>query len=146
EIFLEGKRIGIIGEVHPKVAENFGIDSRVYLAKLDGDTLYAGRSAEMRYCPLPKFPASGRDLAVTCDEALPVAELEKLIRREGGKLLERLELFDVYRGTQIASGKKSVAYSLSLRAADHTLTVEECDKVMGSIFAALEKLGAEIRR
>lgn len=141
-----GKQLGILGEAHPTVAGNFGIDTRVYLAWLDGDAIYASRDAEKRYRQLPKFPASGRDLAVTCEEALPVAELEKVIRREGGSLLERLELFDVYRGTQIASGKKSVAYSLSLRAPDHTLTVEECDKVMGGIFGALEKLGADIRR
>ncbi|MEG0854798.1 MAG: phenylalanine--tRNA ligase subunit beta, partial [Angelakisella sp.] len=145
-ITRNGKQLGILGEIHPKVAGNFGIDTRVYLARLDGNALYENRDNEKKYRPLPKFPASGRDLAVTCDEALPVAELEKVIRKEGGRLLEKLELFDVYRGTQIEQGKKSVAYSLSLRAADHTLTVEECDKVMANIFGGLEKLGAEIRR
>lgn len=141
-----GERIGVVGEVHPQVADNFGIDSRVYVAELDANTLYACRVSRKLYSPLPKFPASGRDLAVTCNEELTVADIEKAIVSTAGKLLEKLELFDVYRGSQIADGKKSVAYSLSLRAADHTLTVEECDKVMAAVFVALEKLGAEIRR
>ncbi|MEG1875477.1 MAG: phenylalanine--tRNA ligase subunit beta, partial [Angelakisella sp.] len=145
-ITQNGTRLGVLGEVHPQVAENFGLDTRCYVAQLDGDLLYACHNPKKLYTPLPKFPASGRDLAVTCDESLTVAAMEKVIIAQAGKLLERLELFDVYRGAQIAEGKKSVAYSLSLRAADHTLTVEECDKVMSAVFAALEQLGAEIRR
>lgn len=146
DITIDGKMLGTIGEAHPTVAENFGLDTRVYLAQLNGNALWENHSNAMTYTPLPKFPASGRDLAVTCDETMPVAVLEKIIRAKGGKLLESLELFDLYRGAQIAAGKKSVAYSLSLRSADHTLTVEECDKVMSDIVRALEEQGAEIRR
>ena len=94
---------------------------------------------------MPRFPASTRDLAVICDEALPVAEIEKAIRRHVGKLLEKVQLFDVYRGAQIPAGKKSVAYALILRAADRTLTVEECDKAMAQALEGLKEVGAEIR-
>ena len=141
-----GREVGVLGEVHPAVCENYGIDARVYAAQLDADALFELRSPEKKYSPLPKFPASTRDLAVTCDDATPVAELQKIIRRKAGKLLEQLDLFDVYKGAQIPEGKKSVAYSLVLRAADHTLTVEECDKVMNAVFDALSEVGAEVRR
>lgn len=145
-ITKDGRQLGILGEIHPQVAENFGIDGRVYAAQLDGNALYECHNTVRLYTPLPKFPASGRDLAVTCSEELPVASIEKAIAAAAGKLLEKLELFDVYRGAQIDEGKKSVAYSLALRSTDHTLTVEECDKVMAGVFLALEKLGAQVRR
>ena len=141
-----GQVLGVLGEIHPAVCENYGIEVRVYAAQLDADALFALRSPEKKYVPLPKFPASTRDLAVTCDDTTPVAQLRKVIRQRAGKLLEQLELFDVYKGAQIPEGKKSVAYSLVLRAADHTLTVEECDKVMASIFQGLAEVGAEVRR
>ena len=143
---LDGKEVGILGEIHPQAASNFGIDTRVYVAQLDGDALFETHSTEKKYHPLPKFPASTRDVAVTCDEELPVAEIEKVIRANTGRLLEKLELFDVYRGSQIPQGKKSVAYSLVLRAADRTLTVEECDRMMNNIFSGLESIGGEIRK
>ena len=140
------KSLGILGEIHPEVCENYGIDSRVYAAQLDMDTLFALRSPEKKYVPLPKFPASTRDLAVTCDDTVPVAQLQSVIRSKAGKLLEQLQLFDVYKGSQIPQGKKSVAYSLVLRSPDHTLTVEECDKVMNAVFDGLAQVGAEVRR
>lgn len=145
-ISVGDKTIGILGEIHPQVLENFEIGTRAYVAQLDVNALYALSSAKKLYRPLPKFPASSRDLAVTCDEAMPVATIEKIIRNEAGKLLESLELFDVYRGSQVATGKKSVAYSLTLRSSEKTLTVEECDKLMSKIFDKLEKIGAEIRK
>ena len=146
KLVLNGKEVGILGEIHPQAASNFGIDTRVYVAQLDGDALFEAHSTEKKYHPLPKFPASTRDVAVTCDEELPVAEIEKVIRANTGRLLEKLELFDVYRGSQIPQGKKSVAYSLVLRAADRTLTVEECDRMMNNIFSGLESIGGEIRK
>ncbi len=145
-VWVNGEQVGILGEVHPAVCENFDIDIRVYVAQLDADALFAAKAPEKRYAPLPKFPASTRDLAVLCDDVLPVADIQKIIRQKAGKLLEKLELFDVYKGTQIPEGKKSVAYSLALRAADHTLTVEECDKVMNAIFDALSSIGADVRK
>ena len=145
-ISLDGMKVGIIGEVHPQVVENFGLAQRTYIAKLDVNKLYELHDCNKRYKALPKFPASTRDLAVMCDATLPVAEIEKVICTEGGMLLEKLELFDVYRGSQIDNDKKSVAYALTLRASDRTLTVEECDVVMGKIFENLEKIGANIRK
>ena len=142
----DGQVLGVLGQVHPQVCQAFGLDADTYLASLDGDLLYACHKDDRRYAPLPKFPASTRDLALTCDESLPAADLEAVIRQKGGRLLEAVDLFDVYRGAQIAPGKKSVAYALTLRSADHTLTVEECDGVMARILAGLEEIGAQIRK
>lgn len=144
-ITCAGKEIGVVGELHPKTAENFGIGCRAYAAMLDGDSLWELRAPEAVYVPLPRFPASTRDLAVLCDEQVPVAELEKAISRGAGKLLERIELFDVYQGEQVPAGKKSAAFALVLRAPDRTLTVEDCDKTVERVLAELKKLGAELR-
>ena len=144
-IVVGEETIGGIGEIHPEVCENFEIGTKVYAAQLDGNALFRLHSEEKSYTPMPRFPASTRDLAVICDEALPVAEIEKAIRRHVGKLLEKVQLFDVYRGAQIPAGKKSVAYALILRAADRTLTVEECDKAMAQALEGLKEVGAEIR-
>ena len=141
-----GETIGGIGEIHPEVCENFGIGTRVYVAQLDGDLLFRLHSDKKSYQSLPRFPASTRDLAVICDESLPVAAIEKAIQTHVGKILEKLELFDVYRGAQVPQGKKSVAYALILRAADRTLTVEECDKAMAAALEGLAAIGAEIRK
>lgn len=140
-----GKVIGILGEVHPAVCENYGIGTKTYLAKLDADLLFDLQNTDLSYRPLPKFPASSRDLAVLCDDLLPVRTLEKTIREAAGKLLEKLELFDVYKGQQIPEGKKSVALSLTLRAADRTLTDEEADNLMAKVIKALESHGASLR-
>lgn len=145
-ILLENTCLGVLGEIHPEVCESYGIDTRVYVAQLDIETLFTTLGPEKTYLPLPRFPASTRDLAVTCDDSIPVACLEKIIRQKAGKLLERLELFDVYKGDQIPQGKKSVAYSLVLRAPDRTLKIEECDKVMNNIFNALAEAGASVRQ
>ena len=142
----DGTPMGVVGEIHPAVCENFQLGTKVYAAQLDAGLLYRLHSTEKRYSPLPKFPASTRDLAVLCDAELPAASLEKAIRAGGGKLLEAVRLFDVYQGAQVPAGKKSVAYSLVLRAPDRTLTVEECDKVMAAILDQLAAIGAEIRK
>ena len=141
----DGREIGILGEIHPTVLENYGMNGRVYVANLDVNTLFDLRGAERRYHPLPKFPATIRDAALLCDEDLTIQEMVNAIRSAGGKLLEKVELFDVYRGSQIAEGKKSVAFNLSFRAEDRTLTDEETEKVMGKVLEALAKLGATLR-
>ena len=146
EISVNGTVVGSIGEVHPAVLENFELGARAYVARLETGLLLKNRLPEARFKPLPRFPASTRDLAVLCDESLPVAALEKEIREAVGEILERLDLFDVYRGEQVPEGKKSVAYSMVLRAADRTLTVEECDKAMERVLTALEKHGVSIRK
>lgn len=139
------KLLAVLGEVHPDVAADYGIDTRVYVAQLDLAVLYAQPQPRRLYQPLPRFPAVERDLALLCDEKKPVAEIEKVIVKAGGKLLESVELFDVYHGAQIADGKKSVAYSLKFRTADRTLSDEDIDPVMNKIFARLKENGCILR-
>ena len=137
--------IGSVGEVHPTVLENFGIGCRAWIARLDIARMFAARLPEATYHALPRFPASTRDLAVICDESLPVAAIEKTITGAVGNILEQIKLFDVYRGAPVPAGKKSVAYSLVLRAADRTLTVEECDKAIEKALKALSQYGITLR-
>ena len=144
-ILVDGNVVGIMGEIHPNVCQNYEIGTKAYVAKVNMDQLYAAKRPEVEYTPLPKFPASARDLAIICDDATPVRDLERAIRSASGKLLEKLELFDVYRGQQIEQGKKSVAYNLVLRAADRTLTVEEADAVVKKVLKALDAIGATLR-
>ena len=137
--------LGTVGEIHPLVAENYGIDSRVYVARLDGKALFARANYDKTYHSLPRFPASTRDLALLCDEELPVLTIEKAIRQGAGKLLEQVRLFDVYRGRQVPEGKKSVAYNITMRAADRTLTDEEADRAVQKILRLLEEKGVTLR-
>ena len=125
----DGEEFGIIGEVHPLVCANYGINTRVYVGKLKLRKLFAMMDTQRSYVPMPKFPASTRDLALLCDDALPVMTMEKAIKAAAGKILEKIELFDVYKGSQIAQGKKSVAFNISMRASDRTLTDEEVNEV-----------------
>ncbi|WP_195283650.1 phenylalanine--tRNA ligase subunit beta [Harryflintia acetispora] len=145
EILVGGQVCGVIGEVHPRVCLNYEIGTRVYAAKLDVDLLYENRDHEKTFVPLPKFPASSRDLALICDEGMPVATLEKTIRASVGGVLESVKLFDVYQGAQIERGKKSVAYSISMRAQDRTLTDEEADAAVKRTLKALSQLGVTLR-
>ena len=131
--------------MHPRVCLNYEIGTRVYAAKLDVDLLYENRDHEKTFVPLPKFPASSRDLALICDEGMPVATLEKTIRASVGGVLESVKLFDVYQGAQIEKGKKSVAYSISMRAQDRTLTDEEADAAVKRTLKALSQLGVTLR-
>ena len=140
----DGEEFGIIGEVHPLVCKNYEINTRVYV-KLDMFKLFALMNDEKTYVPLPKFPASARDLALLCDDSLPVLTMEKAIKNAAGKILEKVELFDVYKGSQIQQGKKSVAFNITMRAADRTLTDEEVGAAMSRILKAMEELGAQIR-
>ena len=138
--------IGYAGQAHPAVLKNYGIGTELYIAELDLDALFQLIDKERYYQPIPKYPASTRDLAVLCDENIYVLQLETSIRKAAKKALEKLELFDVYRGAQVAEGKKSVAFSLSLRAADHTLTDKEADEIIQNILKALEAdCGAVLR-
>ena len=145
EITIGEKKIGVIGEIAPAVLENYEIGTRAYVASVDMADIFENRIAEKKFKPTPRFPASGRDLAIICDDEIPAASLEKAIRTGAGKLLEKVELFDVYKGPSVAPGKKSVAYSMTLRAPDRTLTVEECDRAVAKVLKELEKLGAKLR-
>ena len=141
----DGEEFGIIGEVHPLVCANYGINTRVYVGKLKLRKLFAMMDTQRSYVPMPKFPASTRDLALLCDDALPVMTMEKAIKAAAGKILEKIDLFDVYKGSQNAQGKKSVAFNISMRASDRTLTDEEVNDAMSNILKALEELGGQIR-
>lgn len=145
EIILNGARAGIMGEIHPLVAQNYGIGTRCYVASIDVPALFAARCAEKTYRPLPKYPAVTRDIALICDEETPVLVLEKAIKSAAGKLLERIELFDVYRGKQIEENKKSIAFSLVMRSSEGTLTDEQADATMKRILKAVQALGAVLR-
>jgi phenylalanyl-tRNA synthetase beta chain len=142
---LDGKRLGVIGEIHPKAAEAYGIGERVYCFTLDVDLMFEYAKNEKKYTPLPKFPAVTRDLALICDDNVPVLTLEKAIIRGAGKLLEQIKLFDVYKGEQIEANKKSVAFSIVLRSNDSTLTDEHTAGVMKKVMKELEKVGANLR-
>ena len=140
-----GTEVGIFGELHPAVMENYGLECRTYVAKINVPELMEVAKLTRTYRPLPKFPATTRDLSVVCDESVPVAELEKVIRKAVGGILEKVNLFDVYRGEQIAEGKKSVSYSISMRSLEGTLTDEQADKAMERVIRDLSELGAELR-
>ncbi|MBR6681756.1 MAG: phenylalanine--tRNA ligase subunit beta, partial [Clostridia bacterium] len=124
----------------------YGFDGRVYLAELDFNTLFANSDFDKKYKQLPKFPAATRDFAFVCNEDLEVGEIEKVMRKAGGKLFEDVKLFDVYRGAQVPEGMKSLAFKVVMRSADHTLTDEESDKVTKKILTLLEReLGLTLR-
>lgn len=144
-ISKDGVELGVLGEVHPVTLETYGIGTKAYLACFDFAALYEGQSEEKSYHPLPKFPASNRDLSVVCDEDLPVIEIEKTIRQSVGKILEQVEFFDIFRGDQIGKHKKSVSYSIVLRAQDRTLNDEEADNAIKKVLKNLEKIGVTLR-
>ena len=145
-ISIDGVEIGVMGQVHPLVARNYGIDSEVYCAELSFTKMLGLRLPEPTFAPLPKYPAVSRDLALICDEALTVAQAEDVISASAGKLLRKIQLFDIYRGVGVPEGKKSMAFSLELRADDRTLTDSDSEKVVSNVLSALkEKLNATLR-
>ena len=146
-VILAGEHIlCTLGEVHPAVLQNYGIGARALVADVDMALLFqlSGRE-EIQYRPLPKHPATTRDLAVLCKEETPIGEIEKMIRSAAGKTIESIQLFDVYTGQQIQAGKKSVAFNLILRASDRTLTDVEADALMKKILEKLGENGITIR-
>ena len=146
EISKNGVSYGYLGEIHPNVLNNYEIGCRAYVAVLNGEALFKDANLERVYTPLPKFPATTRDLAFVVNRDLPVLKLEKAMKNVlKKKNLEALELFDVYEGEQIENSKKSVAFNLRFRSADHTLTDEECDSAIKKAIKAAEELGAELR-
>ncbi len=145
-ITIDGVEIGVMGQVHPLVAKNYGIDSEVYCAELNFTKMLNLRLPDPTFSPLPKYPTVSRDLALICDEALTVAQVEDTITASAGKLLRKIQLFDIYRGVGVPEGKKSMAFSLELRADDRTLTDSDSEQVVSAVLAALkEKLGATLR-
>ena len=146
DIMIDGKKLGVIGQIHPLVAEGYGISGEVYVAELDFTGLQSALAPERVFHSLPKFPTVSRDLALVCDEAMTVGMLEACIKKAGGKLLRSIQLFDIYRGPGIAPGKKSVAFSLELRADDRTLTDEDTTGVTNAVLEKLKNdLGVTLR-
>ena len=145
-ITVDGVDIGVMGQVHPLVAANYGMDSEVFCAELNLTKMMGMLLPEPTYVPLPKYPAVSRDLAVVCDEEVTVAQAEKVIAAAAGKLLRDVKLFDIYRGVGVPTGKKSMAFSLELRADDRTLTDSDSEAVTSKVLKALEdQLGATLR-
>jgi len=145
-LIVKGEDAGVLGEIHPAVAENFEAAERNYIAFIQMEPLVRYASTEREYKPLPKFPAVTRDIAVIVDDGIPVRSIEKIIIGKAGRIFEEAKLFDVYRGKQVPEGKKSVAYSITFRAHDRTLTDEEVNRAMEKITKALsDELGAQLR-
>ena len=146
EIVIDGKVLGVIGQIHPLVCENYGIHDEVYAAELDFTALADALAPERVFHSLPRFPTVSRDLALVCDETVTVGTLEDCIRKAGGELLRGIRLFDIYRGPGIAPGKKSIAFNLELRADDRTLTDEDTTGVVAAVLKALkEELSVALR-
>ena len=138
--------IGVFGQIHPLVAANYGVDAEFYCAELALDELMLARGEDPVYTPLPKFPAVTRDIAVVCDISIPVARLIDCIMTSGGEYLKGCSLFDIYTGSHVAPGKKSVAFSLTMRSDDQTLTDDHAEETMKAVLTALEQsFGAIIR-
>ena len=146
DVYAGDRRIGVLGQIHPLVAANYGVEAEFYCAELDFNALLEARGADPEYVPLPKYPSVERDIAVVCDEAVTVGALEDAIRKGARGLLKEVALFDIYRGTNIPEGRKSVAFSLTLRADDRSLTAEEAEEDVKSILETLERdCGAVLR-
>ncbi len=137
--------LGHIAEVHPTVLENYGIGKRAYVFEFDVAALFEAANFDVTYKPVAKFPAVNRDLALLCDKNMPVGELQKIIKNYAGKLLENVQIFDIYEGEQVPSAKKSVALSISLRSNEATLTDDQVNSTIKKIMKALEKCGVILR-
>ena len=145
-ISIDGEVIGVMGQVHPLVAKNYGIDSEVYCAELNFSKMLGLRQPDPTFTALPKYPAVSRDLALICSEDITVAQVEEVISASAGKLLRKIQLFDIYRGVGVPEGKKSMAFSLQLRADDRTLTDSDSEAVVNNVLAAVkEQLDATLR-
>lgn len=146
KVTVKNKVIGTLGEIHPDVSENYGVDTACYIAEIDFDFIVENAVIERKYKPLPKFPAVTRDMALILDENILVQSIEDIISKKGGNIVESFKLFDIYKGAQIEEGKKSVAYSITYRSEHKTLTDKEVDKAHGKILSTLEHLlGAQLR-
>ncbi|MGN0349724.1 MAG: phenylalanine--tRNA ligase subunit beta [Roseburia sp.] len=146
DIFYQGIRVGYLGEVHPVVALGYGMKDRVYVGVLDMPQIVARASFDHKYEGIARFPAATRDISMIVPKEVLAGEIEKIFESKGGKLLESYDLFDIYEGEQIKKGHKSVAYSLSFRAKDRNLEDADITGAMKKIVAALEQMGAELRK
>lgn len=145
-VIYDGQIVGYLGEIHPQVADNYEIKERVYVAVMDMPVIVSLASFERKYEGIARFPAVSRDISMVMPKGILVGEVEKIFDAKGGQYLEGYELFDIYEGTQIKSGFKSVAYSLTFRAKDKTLEEADYAPAMNKILKALEEMGIELRK
>jgi phenylalanyl-tRNA synthetase beta chain len=145
DIVYEKTVVGYLGELHPEVADNYRIGERTYVAVLDMPAVIPFADFDRKYQGLAKYPAVTRDLSMVVPKEILVGQIEDVLAQRGGKLLESYKLFDIYEGSQILAGFKSVAYSITFRAKDHTLTDDEVNAVMKKILNGLQSLGIELR-
>ena len=139
KVYVKGQEVGTLGQIHPLVAANYGVDAELYYADLKFDALFASRGADPEYQPLPKFPAVTRDIAVLVDKAVTVGAMESSIQAAAKGLLKDVTLFDIYEGAKLPIGKKSVAFNLVLRADDRSLTAQEADDEVNLVLERLKK-------
>lgn len=146
DLYIRKQKVGVVGEIHPDVMDNYGVGERCYIAEINLDLIYKYSSGDKKYRPLPKFPAVSRDISMVVDKDVPVQDIENIIKNNSGKILDSIKLFDVYTGKQIDEGKKSIAYAINYRLDSRTLTDEEVNKVHDKILKALEnKFDAKLR-
>lgn len=145
-LYIKKDKIGVLGEIHPDVAGNYGVETSCYICEINLDLLYKYAVTDKIYKQLPKYPAVTRDMALIVDDEILSTDIEDVMKKQGGNLVESIKLFDIYKGKQIASGKKSIAFSITYRRDDKTLVDEEVNKVHDRILRTLEnKFGAELR-
>ena len=144
-ILYEGDMVGYLGEVHPDVLDNYKIGEKAYVAVLDMPAVTPHTSFDRKYTGIAKFPAVTRDISMVVPKNVLVGQIEDVIEQRGGKVLESYHLFDIYEGAQVLAGHKSVAYSITFRAKDHTLEEKEVTSVMNKILNGLSNLGIELR-
>ena len=146
KVFAGDVEIGVLGQIHPLVAANYGVDAEIYCAELSFDALFETKGALPVYKPLPRFPSVTRDIAVVCRAEIPVGDMTDCILKNGGQYLKDCAVFDVYTGSHVLTGMKSVAFSLTMRSDEQTLTVEHAEETVAKVLKALEKnYGAVIR-
>jgi phenylalanyl-tRNA synthetase beta chain len=142
----ENVTVGYLGEVHPQVLDNYDIGAKAYVAVIDLPAVLPFTTFDRKYTGIAKFPAVSRDLSMVVPKSVLVGDIEKIILQRGGKLLESFELFDIYEGSQIKEGFKSVAYSVTFRAKDRTLDENDINGAMKKILNGLEQIGVELRQ
>ena len=147
ELLINNKRIGYLGEIHPEVLDNYDIPVRVYIAEFNFEEITAHANLDIKYKPLPKYPSIERDIAIVVKEEITAGQVEEIIKNKGGKLVEEVELFDIYRGSQIEEGYKSMAYRIVYRSNEKTLTDDDIAKVHDKIINSLaNQVGAILRK
>lgn len=142
---LDGAELGFIGQLHPEIAEEYEIDQAVYICELDLALLNSQAKLVPEFRPLPRYPSAKRDIALVVSREIPAAQLDQIIRNAGGKIVSQVKLFDLYEGEQIPKGKRSLAYSITYRSEESTLTDAEVNRVQKNIEKALLEAGAVIR-